>query len=466
MKRINLFLLRALLFSFIFIAIVAIYLGLYIYQQELKFKNKIYPNVYVDNINFGGSEIKDVENYFFKKNKKIEKVKIILNFKDEIATFSGSILKIKYDSTTLAKHANLIGRSPATASRIYQKLVTIFNLGRFNFEAKLDYDQRSFEDYLTYLEENYGKPAENALFNFESGRVTAFKIEKNGLKIRKEKALTDLKTAIFSLKPDQKKDLKIIVEDEVLKPEITLASSNNFGIVEKIAEGKSDYSGSIPERVHNVLLASSKFNGVLIPKDHVFSFNDTVGDISASTGYKPAYVIKNGRTVLGDGGGVCQVSTTLFRAALNSGLPIVERTAHAYRVHYYENDMKPGFDATVFGPTVDLKFKNDTLAYILIQTEVIPDRNILIFHLYGKKDDRKIYISEAKLCCELPPPAPLNQEDPTLKRGVTKQVDWSAWGAKSVFHYKVEKSGQITQDRDFVSVFRPWQAVFLVGTAD
>jgi vancomycin resistance protein YoaR len=86
-----------------------------------------------------------------------------------------------------------------------------------------------------------------------------------------------------------------------------------------------------------------------------------------------------GKTVLGDGGGICQVSTTLFRAALNSGLPISEYHAHAYRVGYYENDAKPGLDATVFGPTVDFKFINNTPASILIQTIVDKENNKLLF---------------------------------------------------------------------------------------
>src|SRR3989344_205719 len=99
-----------------------------------------------------------------------------------------------------------------------------------------------------------------------------------------------------------------------------------MGIVERIGVGESFFKGSISGRVHNILLASSRISGVLVGPGEVFSFNETVGDISAATGYKSAYVIKNGRTVLGDGGGVCQVSTTLFRAALNAGLEIVERS--------------------------------------------------------------------------------------------------------------------------------------------
>ena len=197
-----------------------------------------------------------------------------------------------------------------------------------------------------------------------------------------------------------------------------------------------------------------------------FSFNETIGDISSSTGYKPAYIIKAGKTVLGDGGGVCQVSTTVFRAALNTGLPIIERTAHAYRVSYYEQDSQPGFDATVYGPTVDFKFKNDTENYILIQTEVDQINNILTFKLYGKSDGRKVELSKPKVYDVQPPLPDATQEDPTLKRGVVKQVDFPAWGAKSVFDYKVTRGKDILFEKEFFSSYRPWQAIYLVGTAD
>jgi vancomycin resistance protein YoaR len=151
---------------------------------------------------------------------------------------------------------------------------------------------------------------------------------------------------------------------------------------------------------------------------------------------------------------------------LNAGLPIVERHAHAYRVGYYENDSQPGFDATVFAPTNDLKIKNDTPAYILVQTEIDKENNLLYFKLYGKKDNRRSEISKIALYDLTPPPPSLYQDDPTLKKGVIKQVDYAASGGKASFHYQVTKDNQTIIDQDFLSLFKPWQAVYLVGTAD
>ena len=212
------------------------------------------------------------------------------------------------------------------------------------------------------------------------------------------------------------------------------------------------------------MLTAKKINGVVIASGEEFSFDKTVGDITAATGFKQAYVIKSGRTVLDDGGGVCQVSTTVFRAALNSGVPITARTAHAYRVHYYEEDSPPGIDATIFYPTVDLKFKNDTPGAILIQawTEGLT----LYVNFYGTSDGRKTEVSTPIILKQTPPPPDLRQDDPTLPKGVVKQVDWSAWGANITFTRKVTRDGQELINEKFYSNYKPWQAVYLVGTKE
>lgn len=431
-----------------------------------KYQNLIYPNVYIDNINFSGKSKNEVINYFNKKSSELKSIKFYFLIEDQIiATFSAQQLDLKYDVETAWYQAYNIGRSNLYLSSLYQKILSFLGLKKFNFISTIQFKDDLIKNYLYSFKEQYDKPAKNALFEFKDGKVINFKKEEYGREINIDKIISDFESKLNSIK--NKPENKIIkILPIVLKPEITLSSINNFGIEELIAVGKSDFTHSIPSRIHNIKLASSKFHGVLIPPNKVFSFNETVGEISSLTGYQPAYIIKEGKTVLGDGGGVCQVSTTLFRAALNAGLPIIERNSHAYRVSYYENDMGPGFDATVFAPSVDLKIKNDTPAYILIQTSIDEVNNLLYFYLYGKKDNRKIEISKPTVWDVIPPPAPRYQEDPTLKKGVIKQIDFSSWGAKSVFKYKVYKDDKLIIDKDFYSYYRPWQAVYLVGIAD
>jgi len=201
----------------------------------------------------------------------------------------------------------------------------------------------------------------------------------------------------------------------------------------------------------------------LIAPGEEFSFLNTVGPISSSTGFQTAYVISQGRTVLGEGGGVCQTSTTLFRAILNSGLPITARYPHAYRVGYYEQDAKPGFDASVYYPSLDLKFKNDTDRYILIQAEVDKSKYEMTFYLFGTKDGREVKVTEPELFGFIPTPAPEYIEDKTLKPGQTKQIDFPASGITSSFERTVIKNGEELYKDTFKSTYSPWKAIYLKG---
>jgi len=457
----NLFFLLILLL----VAIVSQFSLLFI-KYNKKYKDQILQNVFIDNINFSGKTKDYIKNYYQDASLKLLPLIFTIKLDNEIiATFSAQSINIRYDGETASERAYLVGRSKYELSSFYQRLISFLKLNKFRFSSLLIYDNSPIKDFLSLSEEKYNRGAKNALFKFENGKVVNFRKEELGFELESEKFIKEFDVAIQSLKSNPS-NKEIVLNKKIIKPEITLASSNSFGIEEEIAVGVSNFSHSIPERIHNVILASSKFNGVLIPKNKQFSFNETIGDISSYTGYKPAYIIKEGKTVLGDGGGVCQVSTTLFRAALNAGLPIVERHAHAYRVSYYENDSHPGFDATVFSPSVDLKIVNNTSSYILIQTEIDEENNLLYFHLYGKKDDRKVEIDNIFLWDVSSPPPPRYQDDPTLKKGLTKQVDFPAWGGKASFTYKVYKDNQLIIDEKFYSIYKPWASVFLVGTAD
>jgi len=465
-KRFHTYFQRFFFFFFSFITIVtAIFMNI-LYGQEQALEGKIYPDVYVNSMDFGQKTPNELMTTLETKAGGLARIQFRVIFDGvPIATFSGARLGIRYDSKGTADRMYLIGRSSNYPTRLYQNIAALFRLQKYAFTIYPEYNKSVVEEFVSMVSEKYNKPARNALFTFEQGKVQSFRQEEKGIRIETESFSSEFETKVKATRSNQP-IVEIRLNKKILEPEVTLGKANSFGIEELIAEGKSDFSHSMLERVHNIIVASSKFNGVLIPKDQIFSFNEAVGDISVLTGYKPAYIIKNGRTVLGDGGGVCQVSTTLFRAALQAGLPIIERHAHAYRVSYYESDAKPGFDATVFAPSADLRMKNDTAASILIQTEVDTDMNLLYFRLYGKKDGRDITISDPSLFDVSAPPPALNQDDPTLKRGVVKQVDFPAWGGKASFDYTVQKEDGTVTKQTFFSAYKAWQAVFLVGTAD
>ncbi len=428
-----------------------------------RYKNKTLPLIFLNNIDIGEKEKKQLEQIINQKNLQLAKEKIEIWVEDHpIATFSGQELKIALPKETVVERAMNLGRE----KKWQQRLATLFHIFILKkpiyVENKIVYQKSIIKEFINKLEKEYNKPARNALFKFENNRVIAFNKEEVGQKIITDNLLSFLDKEVSTYSPKK----IIVLHIKKIYPEITLNKSNNFGIEELIGIGQSNFRGSISERIHNIKLAASKINGVLIPPNEVFSFNKTVGDVSSSVGYKKSYIIKEGKTILDDGGGVCQVSTTLFRATLNAGLPILERVAHAYRVHYYENDEKPGFDATVFNPYVDFKFKNNTESYLLIQTNFDEINTLLTILLYGKKDGRKSQISDYKIWEITQPPEPKYQEEPGLKKGVVRQIEWPSWGAKTSFVYQVIKENEIIFNKTFFSSYQPWPAVFLVGITD
>ena len=336
-----------------------------------------------------------------------------------------------------------------------KQLLTLLDL-KSNQDLLLDPGQT--QAYLGQIALQLDQEVQEGLFEINpvTKKVSAFKPSRQGRKLDTDQTYQLLSEVLIN-------GTKVInLPVNVVKPKIETSDVNNLGIKELLGRGISNFAGSIPNRIYNVGLTAQKINGVLIPPGETFSFNSTVGDISAATGFKQAYVIKEGRTVLDDGGGVCQDSTTLFRAVLNAGLPVLKRTAHAYRVGYYEQGFPPGLDATVFYPSVDFQFKNDTPAHILVQAYTVGIT--LYVDLYGTSDGRVASLTQPIVSNQTPPPPELRQDDPTLPKGTVKQVDFPAWGAKVSFKRTVLRGGETLASENWISNYKAWQAVYLVGT--
>jgi len=305
----------------------------------------------------------------------------------------------------------------------------------------------------------------NAKLKFEGGKVVEFTPAQDGQELDIQETTKIISDNLLSPEKESAKTKTIKLPVRVTRAKVEGSGIDELGIRELVGRGTSYFSGSIANRIHNIALGSGRISGTLVAPGEVFSFNKSVGDVSAATGYRQAYVISSGKTVLDDGGGICQVSTTVFRAALDAGLPIVKRTAHSYRVGYYEQGgYKAGIDATVFAPAVDFQFKNDTENYILVQTAVDRANAKLQVDFYGTQDGRQVEMTTPVVSNLVPAPPDRYQDDPTLPKGTVKQVDFAAQGATAVFTRKVYRGDKLLIDEVFKSNYRPWQAVFLVGT--
>lgn len=240
-------------------------------------------------------------------------------------------------------------------------------------------DQQKVSDYLTQLAPGINIAPVDAVFAEENGRVKEFKLSVQGRELNIEKSAQKIAAEII-----HNSTLPVVLVVETKDANITSEKINDLRITSLIASGTTDFAGSPKNRVHNIQTGAAKFQGVLVAPGEEFSFNTILGEVNADTGYLPELVIKKDKTIPEYGGGLCQVSTTVFRAALFAGLQVTERYNHAYPVKYYG---APGFDATIYPPHPDLRFKNNTPGYILIQQNI--KKTKLTFDIYGTDDGRK-----------------------------------------------------------------------------
>lgn len=270
---------------------------------------------------------------------------------------------------------------PGEIERYFPSAV-LRNYDKNNLIMGVDLNENKVVEYLTVLSTVINTEPTDAQLRFENGRVVVFSLSQNGLRVDVEKSA---KNMIDSIKTGGNGAELVYWE---IEPNIRTEDIDNLGIVSFLGKGESNFWGSPESRKHNIRVGTSKFHGVLIKPDEEFSFNKILGEVGPQAGYLPALVIKDKKMIPEYGGGLCQVSTTIFRAAINSGLKITQRFAHAFPITYYD---PPGFDATIYPPSPDLRFVNNTGNYILIQAK-ISDNN-LIFEFYGTNDGRKVRVS-------------------------------------------------------------------------
>lgn len=246
------------------------------------------------------------------------------------------------------------------------------------------------------------------------------------------------------------------------------ATAEELGITQLLHSESSYFYGSSAERIQNIEAAAARFHGLLIAPGETFSMGEAMGDVSLENGFAEALIIYGGRTIKGVGGGVCQVSTTLFRAVFNAGFPVVERYSHAYRVSYYErtagggiDPRLAGLDATVYFPLVDFKFTNDSPYWILMETYM--GNGSLTWKFYSTPDGRSVTWETTGPVNVVPAPPPLFEVNPELRKNEMEQKDWAANGADVTVSRTVWKNGSVHFQDQFITHYEPWQAICEYG---
>jgi len=327
------------------------------------------------------------------------------------------------------------------------------------------------EEYMLNLllstSEQVNSPPENPrfIFNDDTRELDLLSKGKDGHTLDVKASMEMIQNALAN------GDHRAVLSIDYHSPEVSDSSSaQELEIADLVHQESSYFYGSDQARIHNIETAANQFHGLLIPPGETFSMANAMGEISLDNGYSEALIIYNGKTIEGIGGGVCQVSTTLFRTAFFSGFPIVERHPHAYRVSYYEkvsgnkrDGNLAGLDATVYIPLVDLKFTNDTPYWLLMETYVNLTASRLTWKFYSTYDGRTMKWTTTGPINTIEPKKPLYQLNTDLEPEEIKQIDWEAEGADVTISRSVSRDGEILLDDTFFTRYEPWRAVYEYG---
>jgi len=341
--------------------------------------------------------------------------------------------------------------------------------GEVGLKVSLDEDQ--VRAFVQQAAKQLNRPAFDATLDFDAStnQVVVLQPSQTGQSLDVEVSVEAIRAAVLPdpAQPSRAGGSAALGATQVITAPLTIVhpkvDSNKIaemGIIEQVSEGTTYFKGSARERVQNIVNAAGKFKGTVIPPGEEFSFYKAVGDVSAANGFVDSLIIRGDRTETGVGGGVCQVSTTVFRAAFWGGFPIVERYPHSYVVSWYG---EPGYDASIFTPSADFRFLNDTGHYLLVKPEVDTKQGRITFHIYGTKPERVVEAEKSVITNKQAAPKPLYQEDASLPPGKIKQVDWAKDGMDVMVKRVIKYADGRVKENKFVSKYRPWQAVYLYG---
>lgn len=306
--------------------------------------------------------------------------------------------------------------------------------------------------------------------NWNEGKLEIFQPGKPGKRIDEAQALTAVLEALN--KPADQRTVTVNFRE--IPPPVTADNLDQLGITTLLGVGRSDFTGSAAYRVTNIQAGMRLLHGILIAPGEEFSFNQTIGRIDSSNGFVEGYAIIQNRTQLEWGGGICQDSTTVFRAAFWAGLPITERWGHSFYISWYDRYAfgpygdGPGMDATIFTGGPDLKFLNDTGGWILMQTMVDTRRNLAEVRLYGPETGRRVLLEGPVITNRTPPPTePVYVAVPSRPVGQPRQSDKARGGMDILFtRIVLGPDGKEIERREFVTRFKPWPDIFEYNPAD
>lgn len=318
---------------------------------------------------------------------------------------------------------------------------------RVTMPARLRLDEGTLRDCLGRLAGEVNVPPRNACFDFRTGQVVS---EAAGRRVDINRAVAEVRAAVQSGRGETVELVLLVVEPATKAADLAVIGSD------ELARFTTYYRADVVDRATNIALAVARLNGTIIEPGQVFSFNQTVGPRTRELGYREALEIINGEYVPGVGGGVCQVSSTLYNAGLLAGLTVVERYPHSRKPIYVE----PGRDATVVYDSLDLRLRNDRRTPVLIVASA--DNGVLSVALRGRAEPGERYVIETSVVETIA--AGIKQEpDPTLAPGTEVVKEKPVDGVRVRVFRVARVGGKTTRQQISEDTYQPVTGVVRVA---
>jgi len=390
-------------------------------------QERVLPKVQADGINLGGLKKEEGQHALLRLEEELKSKSVVLRCQGKNWPLALNQINFKMDTATVMKEALAVGHTGSFFRR-GQDTIQVWQMGFLPQDAAF---QVLNDDTIKII------PA------------------REGLGVNKQQAYHNLLASLNK----KEKELIINLSLEPLRPKRTTQEVGAMGLKGLLSAYTTSFEASNYDRAYNIRVAAGALDGLTVPPGQEFSFNKVVGPRSSEAGYKNARIIFNNQFVVGPGGGVCQVSTTLYNAVLLANLEIITRTSHSLPVNY----VPLGRDATVAYEAIDLRFRNNTESYVLVKSFV--SGGSLTFKIYGHTD-YKVPVKINTVIKKVFEPKVVYEADPNLKKGEEVIKQKGLRGYQVMAEKIVTEDGQIKREPLPGSLYRPLNQIVAVGTKE
>lgn len=347
----------------------------YVYQPFYS-DDKIFPGIKILGMDVGGMNKDDVNKSLENKINRISNNPVSLYYKSNNYVIYPKNVNFSINKDELYQQAMAIGRSGGFLNRFTERWR--LKNARIDIQPDFKVSENRIKNHIMRIAKGLDRKPQNAKYLLKDKKIT-FVNEVMGLKVDLDKNIKTVETALIN-----GNIRKYPLEVQTKEAQITKKTFRNQGITGTVASFTTSFKTSQESRKYNIRIAAEAFNNLIIKPQAKFSFNKIIKQKQVDKNYKVAKIIKNNKFVLGDGGGVCQVSTTLYNSVLLANLKIVERAHHSVPVRY----VPLGQDATVSENISDFKFQNSSENSIMVLTHIVNDE--LTFYILGTPTKRKV----------------------------------------------------------------------------